>query len=128
MTTTTGDPDTPADTRVTVSLSTLRAELVSMELRLVDRLNGALANKADRALLEQTIKEHAETNARLVILEQRAVVRDSPFVQRVEDLDTEMTSLREVSKYKKWLWAQTIALVAIAVPVLGYALQHLSGN
>lgn len=120
--------DTPTDTRVTVSLSTLRAELVSMELRLVDRLNGALANKADRAILDQVVTRQSDAIARLVILEQKAVVQDSPLVQKMIDLDSEMNNLREMGKYKKWLWAQTIALAAIAVPIVGFALQHLSAT
>lgn len=119
------EQDVPTDTRVTVSLSTLRAELVSMELRLVDRLNGALANKADRAILDQVMARQSDGLARLVVLEQKAVVQDSPMMQKLTDLDSEMNSLRELGKYKKWLWAQTVALMAISIPVAGFAVKHL---
>lgn len=114
----------PVDPRVSVSLSTLRAELVSMELRLVDRLNGALANKADRAILEQVAARQSDGLARLVVLEQKAVLKDGPIVQKIEALDTEMTSLREIGKYKKWLWAQTAALVGIAIPMVALFIDH----
>ena len=36
-------------TRVNISLDTLRAELAQLELRIVDRLTGALDKKADQA-------------------------------------------------------------------------------
>lgn len=114
----------PVDPRVSVSLSTLRAELVSMELRLVDRLNGALANKADRAILEQVAARQSDGLARLVVLEQKAMLKDGPLANKIEALDTEMTSLREIGKYKKWLWAQTAALVGIAIPMVALFIDH----
>lgn len=112
------------DQRVTISLSTLRAELGALELRLVDRLNGALANKADRAILDQVMARQADGLARLVVLEQRAIRADSPIVQKISDIDQEMVSLREIGRYKKWLWAQTAALVGIAVPVIALFVDH----
>lgn len=112
------------DQRVTISLSTLRAELGALELRLVDRLNGALANKADRAILEQVVARQADGLSRLSILEREAVKKDGPIVQKIESLDLELNSLREVGKYKRWLWAQTAALIAIAVPIVGILIDH----
>lgn len=111
--------------RVTISLSTLRAELGALELRLVDRLNGALANKADRAILEQVVARQADGLSRLAIIEREAIKKDGPIVQKVEQLDLEFNSLREVSKYKRWLWVQTAALIAIAVPIVGIVIDHL---
>lgn len=110
------------NTRVSVSLSTLRAELGSLELRLVDRLNGALQNKADRAVLDQVVARQSDGLSRLSLLEASAVRREGPIINRLETVEEEMTGLKEVGKYKRWLWAQTIALVAIAVPVLLYAI------
>ncbi|MDH4104230.1 MAG: hypothetical protein OEV29_12735, partial [Thermoleophilia bacterium] len=74
------------DTRVSVSLSQLRAELTAMELRLVDRLNGALAQKADRIIQEQISERVNKNDARLTILEQRAVTQDSPILGEIEEL------------------------------------------
>lgn len=39
--------------RISLSRETLRAELSQLELRLVDRLTGALATKADVAIVDQ---------------------------------------------------------------------------
>ena len=119
-------PEPAADTRVSVSLSTLRAELVSLELRLVDRLNGALANKADRVLLEQVISRQSDGLARLQKLESRAVMREGPLMLELEDHAKQLTNLQAVSGYKRWLWAQTVALIAIAIPVIVYALDQVS--
>lgn len=109
---------TPNDPRVSVSLSTLRAELTGLELRLVDRLNGALANKADRAILEQVMARQSDGLSRLAILETKAVLRDGPIVHEIEDHGRQLTNLQAVAGYKKWLWAQTVALVAIAIPLI----------
>lgn len=118
------EQDTPTDTRVTVSLSTLRAELVSMELRLVDRLNGALANKADRVIMDSTITRLAKAEARLTVLEQRAVTQDHPVMAEIEELRQANLSLAEVGKYKRWLWAQTVALVGVSVGIFAFLLDH----
>ena len=112
------------NTRVTVSLSTLRAELSSLELRLVDRLNGALQNKADRAIVEQHTLRLSDNSNRIQALEQTTVKRDGPIVNRVENIETELTSLKELSKYKKYLWMQTIALAAIALPLVTFVIDH----
>lgn len=118
------EQDNPADTRVTVSLSTLRAELVSMELRLVDRLNGALANKADRVIMDGAINRLSKTEARLTILEQRAVTQDSPIMAEIEELRQANISLAEVGKYKRWLWAQTVALTGVSVGIFAFLVDH----
>lgn len=123
------DDGAPApDGRITVSLSTLRAELTSLELRLVDRLNGALQNKADRAIVEQHSSRIADIGVRLQALENTTVKRDGPIVQKVEAIDSDITSLKTVAGYKKWLWAQTVALIAIAVPVLVFAFEQVTSK
>lgn len=111
-------------TRVSVSLSTLRAELTGLELRIVDRLNGALANKADRAILDQVVARQADGLARVQRLEETTIKREGPFTQRVELLESEIAELRAVGKYKRWLWAQTAALIAIAIPLAGILIDH----
>src|SRR5574337_814841 len=110
--------------RVTISLSPLRAELGALELRLVDRLNGALSGKADRAVVEQIAARSADNQARITLLEQAAVKHSDPLITKVNDLDQDMNSLREVGKYKKWLWAQTAALIGIAVPIIALFIDH----
>lgn len=112
------------NTRVTVSLSTLRAELGALELRLVDRLNGALSNKADRAVLDQVVARQADGLSRLSLLEASTVKREGPVVAKIEQLEADMQNLKEVAKYKRWLWAQTIALCAIALPITGIVIDH----
>jgi hypothetical protein len=114
----------PGDTRVSVSLAQLRAELTSLELRLVDRLNGALLNKADRVIVEQHSQRLSDFGARLQNLENTVVKRDGPIVQKVEAIDQDITSLKTVAGYKKWLWAQTIALTGIALAVVGLLAQN----
>lgn len=89
-----------------------------MELRLVDRLNGALANKADRAIQEQLAQRVSDYGSRLTIIENTMVKKDGPIVSRVEAHENELVSLRSLAGYKKWLWAQTIALIAIAAPLI----------
>jgi len=116
------DPE-PGEQRVTVSLSTLRAELSGLELRLVDRLNGALLNKADRVIVEQHSQRLSDYGARLTTLENTVVKRDGPVVQKVDAIDQDITSLKTVAGYKKWLWAQTVALLGIALAVLGLLVQ-----
>lgn len=96
--------------RVSVSLAQLRAELTGLELRLVDRLNGALESKADKETLN--------------LLQQQCV----STVDRISHMEQEMVSLHEIAKYKKWLWAQTVALAAIAVPVIGYVANQLGSG
>lgn len=110
-------------TRVSVSLSTLRAELGALELRLVDRLNGALQNKADRAIVEQHTQRLSDMSSRILAIENTVVKRDGPVVQKIEAIEGELASLREVGKYKRWLWAQTAVLGGIAVALTGIAVQ-----
>lgn len=107
------------DTRVSVSLAQLRSELVAMELRIVDRLNGALANKADRAIQEQLAQRVADQQARLQQLEATTVKREGPIVKEIEDHGRQLTNLQAVAGYKKWLWAQTVALAGIALAIIG---------
>lgn len=143
-----GDP-TAENVRVSVSLSQLRAELTSLELRLVDRLNGALANKADRAIVEQHTQRIVDIGIRLQSLEvaaikrdgpiaqkigkmendltalqQRAVTQDSPLIEEIEELRQANISLAEVGKYKRWLWAQTVALAGVSVGIIAFFIDH----
>lgn len=113
------EPDNqPNDQRVTVSLSTLRAELTSLELRLVDRLNGALQNKADRVIVEQHSQRLSDISARLQQVESTSLKSDGPIVRMVNENTDAIKALQAVAGYKKWLWAQSIALAAIAIPVI----------
>ena len=114
----------PPDQRVTISLSTLRAELGALELRLVDRLNGALINKADRAVLDQVVARQADGMSRLSVLEQTVVKREGPIVSLIDEHERAINDLRAVAGYKRWLWAQTIALVGIAVPLAAVVIDH----
>lgn len=115
--------DSPSGERITVSLSTLRAELSGLELRLVDRLNGALEHKADRAVQEQLVHNLADVQARLSTLENTSVKREGPVVQKVDAHEKEIQGLRAVSGYKKWLWAQTIALGGVVVALVAVSVQ-----
>lgn len=110
----------PADTRVSVSLAQLRAELTGLELRLVDRLNGALQNKADRAIVEQLSTRVSDHQARVQQLEATTVRREGPIVHEIEDHAVQLTNLQAVAGYKKWLWAQTIALASIAIALVAF--------
>ena len=103
---------------MTVSLSTLRAELTGLELRLVDRLNSALAGKADAGALTELTALSTANSARISILEQNAVVKDSPAIARLDAIEDDMRGLKAVAGYKKWLWAQTIALAGIAIAII----------
>lgn len=120
--------DSPPEQRVSISLSTLRAELTSLELRLVDRLNGALAQKADRVAVESMVTAVAKNDARLTVLEQQVVKKDSPLVEEIEELRQASISLAEVGRYKRWLWAQTAALGAIGIGIAAFILDHLAGG
>lgn len=116
----------PEPERINVSLSTLRAELTGLELRIVDRLNAALEHKADKAVQDQLALSMADVLSRVGTLEATTVKRDGPMVQKVETHEQEITNLQAVSGYKKWLWAQTFALIAIAVPLIAWGADRLS--
>ena len=114
---------TDQNERISVSLSTLRAELSQLELRIVDRLNSALDHKADRAVQDQLAMSMADVVGRLGALENTTVKRDGPVVQKLEAHELEITNLQAIGGYRKWLLAQTVALVAIAVPVVIFAIE-----
>jgi hypothetical protein len=46
------------------------------------------------------------------------------LAQKVEDLDQDVQALKVVAGYRKWLWAQTIALSGIALAVAGLLAQN----
>lgn len=112
----------PADSRISVSLSTLRAELGQLELRLVDRLNAALSNKADRSVQDQHSLQLADVTTRLTGLEQSTIKRDGPVVQEVALHAQKLDRLESISGYRKWLLAQGVALIAVGIPVLIFAI------
>ena len=89
-----------------------------MELRIMDRLNGALAKKADRAIQEQISQRVSDFGSRITIIENTMLRKDGPVSQRVDSHDTELVSLRSVAGYKRWLWAQTIALFGVAIALI----------
>jgi GTPase involved in cell partitioning and DNA repair len=114
--------------RVSVSLAQLRAELTALELRLVDRLNIALANKADRVSVEELMVRFSDVQSRISVLEQRAIVRDGPQAAKIEKLEQEVGNLLSLAGYKRWLWAQTVALVGIAVPLAAFFIENWFGK
>ena len=112
------------DQRISISLAQLQAELGKLELRLVDRLNGALANKADKIVQEQHSERLADLGGRVSILEKSVVYREGPIVQMVESSAKRLDDLSSVSRYKRWLWAQTAVLAGIAVPAILFLVDH----
>jgi len=118
--------DEPPVERVSVSLAQLRAELAGLELRLVDRLHNALNAKADVSQLIAVDSKAASNENRITVLEHTVVTGDSPIVTKIEMLEEEMGGLREINKYRKWLWAQTIALISMSIPIAIYVFDHLS--
>lgn len=116
---------TPNDAqRISISLATLQAELGKLELRLVDRLNASLEGKAERVVQEQHTRELADVSSRISRLEQNAITRDDAVAKQVEQNAADIRDLKVVAGYKKWLWVQTVALIAIAVPLLGFLIDH----
>lgn len=107
--------DSPNDQRITVSLSTLQAELGKLELRIVDRLNDALSGKADKVVQEQHTRELADMSTRLLSLEQISIKRDGPEAAQIIQNTKDIAEGKNVQSFKRWLWAQTIALVGVAV-------------
>lgn len=116
------------DERISVSRSTLRAELGELELRLVDRLNGALDSKADKTVQEQHSRELADLSSRILTLEGAAVKKDGAELTAVRALaEANRKRLDEVSsvgRYKRWLWAQTAVLAGIAIPAVLFLIDH----
>ena len=116
------------DERISVSRSTLRAELGELELRLVDRLNGALESKADKVVQEQHTRELADISSRILTLEGAAVKKDGAELTAVRALaEANRKRLDEVSsvgRYKRWLWAQTAVLAGIAIPAVLFLIDH----
>jgi GTPase involved in cell partitioning and DNA repair len=115
---------TGGEQRISISLAQLQAELGKLELRLVDRLNGALANKADRVVQEQHSERINELAGRLQIMEKSVVYREGPVAQMVEANHKRLNDLSSVAKYKRWLWVQTAALAGIAVPAILFLIDH----
>lgn len=111
--------------RISVSLSTLRAELGQLELRLVDRLNSALASKADRDMQEQLALRMADVTNRVASLEANCIKRDGPTAQLVQRHEQEITTLQSVSNYKKWILAQGVAIAGLSIPVFVVALERI---
>lgn len=112
------------DQRISISLAALQAELGKLELRLVDRLNGALEGKADKTVQEHHSRELADISSRILTLEKEVVRREGPIVREVEEMQRRLSDLASVARYKRWLWAQTAALVGIAIPLALFFVDH----
>lgn len=98
--------------QIHVSRSALRAELAEMELRLVDRLTGALELKADQAVFDQVM-------ARVAALELSRAER-AHIPAEVENQGKRITAL------EKWRWGIPSLATLIAVAGLLLALSpHL---
>jgi hypothetical protein len=106
--------------RLSISLAQLRAELTALELRIVDRMNTAVARKADESAFTPIAALATANTVRLTALE--AVRID---VTRIEAVEKDVSDLQSIAGYKKWLWAQTVALVAIAVAIFGLAAERV---
>jgi glutathione S-transferase len=110
--------------RVSISLAQLRAELGALELRLVDRLNEAIAHKADLGIVT-AVEQLVYANVNRLIQLESTVVRHQEIDEEVADIKKQLGQLQSVAGYKKWLWAQTIALAAIAVAVFTALADHV---
>lgn len=93
------------DTRpITVSRDALRAELVSLELRLTEKINTMLETKASAAVVEQIEK-------RLTAIEFTSAVTISEAKSAKEQASKNDGN-------RKWILAQAIALAAVVVSVI----------
>jgi hypothetical protein len=100
--------------RVTISIATLRAELGQLELRLVDRLNIAVQGKADIHQLVDVERLATANAVRLTALESTVVTPD-----RVALMENQVSNLQSIAGYKKWLYTQTAAIIAVAAAIVG---------
>lgn len=94
------------DDNITLSRETLRAELSQLELRLVDRLQKALAEKADHATVDVL-------NQRVQALELSRAARES-MPSQVHDIDKRLTRL-ERFRYA----IPSVAVIGAVVAVVG---------
>lgn len=92
-----------------IDRETLRAELGQLELRLVDRLAGALESKADSKVVEQH-------DARISSLELSRAAR--------EEMPRDMTVLSErIGKLERWRYAfPGVSVLALAVSAITAAI------
>ena len=98
--------------RINVSVATLRAELASLELRIYQRFQEALALKAEIEYVK-LIETHVER------LEERE--RQNELA-----LKTVHVSSDQVDKYKKWLVATSVSLVSLLIASIAL-LEHIYG-
>lgn len=115
--------NTAGDQRISTSVAVLQAELGKLELRLVDRLNEALAAKADKVVQEHHNRELADLSTRMLKMESSALTDEGIVAAQVKQNTSDLAELRNVAKFKKWLWAQTLALAAIAIAIIAVYFQ-----
>lgn len=98
-----------------IDRETLRAELGALELRLVDRLAGALESKADAKVVEQH-------DARIASLELSRASREE-MPKDVAELQTRVVKLESFRGAVKAQWA----LLSFVIIVLATASWHIWG-
>lgn len=97
--------------RISVSVETLRSELAQLELRLVDRLTAALAQKADLAEIHQ--------------LEQRVQSLELSRAARESHADTLLEHSREIERFKRFRYAfPGVSFVSLCLAGLALWLQY----
>lgn len=90
--------------RITVSVETLRGELAQLELRLVDRLTAALAQKADLQHIEQ--------------LEQRVQALEISRAERKGHAQTLLEHTTEIERLKKFRYGfPSVAILSLILAV-----------
>ena len=99
--------------RVSISLAQLRSELAALELRLVDRLNDAVAHKADASVVYAIDARSTANAVRLTAIESILIAPE-----RLAHIEQEISNLQSLAGYRKWLYAQTAALVGVAAAVV----------
>ena len=129
------DGDNPGTERISVSRETLRAELAELELRLTRYLDKELhekANKVEVVALKTAVQDKANIiefarlreeavmlETRLARIETDYVKHQGPFADRLKKLSEDFVSYQALSKYKRWLWVQSVALTAVGLTALG---------
>lgn len=97
--------------RISVSVETLRSELAQLELRLVDRLTAALAQKADLAEIHQ--------------LEQRVQSLELSRASREGQAEIITEHAREIEKFKRFRYAfPGVSFVSLCLAGLALYLQY----
>jgi hypothetical protein len=111
--------------RIEMSKETLRAELSALELRLVDRFNGALAGKAEASVVAQLAERVSELSERMRLSESTGLNVGGPLDTRVGAIEDSVANLQTLAGYRKWIFAQSIVLVGVGSAVVGLVLRAL---